>query len=83
MGQLAADQAYWDEWICRGGSMIADPQGRVLQGPEWLVQGVLLHHDVDFNDCTRGHLDWDATGHYARRDSFRFEVEGLPLEPIW
>ena len=67
---------------CRGGSCIVGPNGKVLAGPLWEVEdGGLLVATVDFDECTRGKLDFDAAGSYSRNDAFKLTVEGLDLEP--
>ena len=71
-----------EKWACRGGSCIVGPMGQVLQGPLWEKNdGSILSADVDFEDCERGRLDFDAAGSYSRNDSFRLQVEGLDLSP--
>lgn len=71
-----------EEFASRGGSCIVGPMGQVLKGPLWDVdEGGLLYTTVDFDDCERGRLDFDAAGSYSRNDSFRLEVEGLDLNP--
>ncbi len=71
-----------DRWACRGGSCIVGPMGEVLQGPLWEKDdGGLLSAEVDFDDCERGRLDFDAAGSYSRNDSFHLHVEGLNLNP--
>ena len=71
-----------EEFVTRGGSSIVSPFGKVLAGPLWdVVDGGLLSVDVDFEDCTKGGLDLDVSGHYSRRDQFRLSVEGLVLDP--
>ena len=69
-------------WACRGGSCIVGPLGEVLQGPLWEKDdGRILSAEVDFADCERGRLDFDAAGSYSRNDSFRLQVDGLDLNP--
>jgi nitrilase len=71
-----------DRWACRGGSCIIGPMGQVLEGPLWETDdGRILSAEVDFNDCERGRLDFDAAGSYSRNDSFWLQVEGLDLNP--
>jgi nitrilase len=71
-----------EEFVSRGGSSIVSPFGKVLAGPLWEVtDGSVLSVDVDFEDCDRGRLDLDVSGHYSRRDQFHLSVEGLVLDP--
>ena len=71
-----------EEFASRGGSWIIGPLGQVLAGPLWEVdEGGLLHVEVDFDDCERGRLDFDAAGSYRRNDAFRLHGEGLDLTP--
>lgn len=53
-------------WVCRGGSIIVDPFGEVLAGPQWEDDEGIIYADVDFEDCVRGRLDLDAAGSYSR-----------------
>ena len=71
-----------EEFASRGGSCIIGPMGNILEGPLWDVdEGGLLYTEVDFDDCERGHLDFDAAGHYSRNDAFKLTVEGLDINP--
>ena len=69
------------EFVSRGGSCMVGPQGNVLAGPVWEKEDELLVSEVDFEDCERGRLDFDAAGHYSRPDAFKLTVEGLDLNP--
>lgn len=69
------------EWASRGGSLIVNPLGNVVQGPVWEKVDELLVAEIDFDDCARGKLDFDAAGHYSRHDAFNLTVEGLDLTP--
>ncbi|KIW34917.1 uncharacterized protein PV07_01659 [Cladophialophora immunda] len=70
-----------EDFVSRGGACIVNPLGRTIAGPIWEKDNELLWAEVDFDDCERGHLDFDATGHYARPDAFKLTVEGLELIP--
>jgi len=59
--------------MCRGGSAIIDPLGRVLAGPDFEKETVLVA-DLDLGEIVRGKFDFDVTGHYARPDVFRLQV---------
>ncbi|KAL6707501.1 hypothetical protein ACN47E_004071 [Coniothyrium glycines] len=70
-----------DEFVSRGGSMIVSPLGEVLAGPLWEKEDDMIVTEVDFEDCERGRLDFDAAGSYSRMDSFHLSVDGLDLNP--
>jgi len=59
--------------MCRGGSCIVDPLGRVLAGPLYDAPGILVA-DLDLGEVARGKFDFDVVGHYARPDVFRLIV---------
>ena len=68
----------------RGGSCIVSPLGQFIVPPVWEVDRgdeSLISAVIDFDDCDRGRLDFDAAGSYSRSDSFRLSVEGLDLSP--
>ena len=83
MGGVSASKTagQLQEFASRGGSCIVGPLGQVLQGPLWDDDDGLLYAEVDFDDCERGHLDFDAAGHYSRNDAFKLTVAGLDLNP--
>lgn len=64
-----------------GGSCIVSPMGETVIGPIWNKDEELLYAEIDFEECDRGRLDFDATGHYGRLDAFKLTVEGLDLTP--
>ena len=78
-----ADQPFRqdEEFVSRGGSCIISPSGSVLAGPLWEVESSLLFATVDFGDCERGRLDFDAAGSYGRSDAFELRVTGLDIRP--
>jgi nitrilase len=64
-----------------GGSMIVNPMGQVLAGP---ARGgeCILTADLDLGEVAEGKFDLDVTGHYARPDVFRFEVNEEPARVV-
>lgn len=72
-----------EQFVSIGGSCIVNPFGETIAGPIWEREDDLLYVEVDFDDCDRGHLDFDVTGHYSRPDAFKLTVEGLDLNPLW
>ena len=67
--------------LMRGGSLIVSPLGRMLAGPMWEREGVLAA-ELDTDEITRGRIDFDAVGHYARPDVFRLEVDERPMPAV-
>jgi nitrilase len=63
-----------DGTLIRGGSVIAAPSGEVLAGPLFDRRDLLVA-DLDLNDIVRGKFDLDVSGHSARPDVFRLEVD--------
>lgn len=59
--------------IIAGGSVIVNPQGTILAGPNREGECVLTA-ELDLNEIVEGKYDLDVVGHYARPDIFRLEV---------
>jgi nitrilase len=59
--------------LIRGGSVIVNPQGVVLAGPDYRGETILVA-DLDRNEIVEGKFDLDVAGHYARPDVFRLVV---------
>jgi nitrilase len=67
--------------LMRGGSCIVSPLGQLLAGPEF--QGPkILTADIDLGDIARGKFDFDVTGHYARPDIFRLNVNEREMTAV-
>ena len=79
--EIADELHRWPETLCRGGSAIYDPAGDCLAGPLWDQEGILVA-DLDLTAIPRGKFDFDVTGHYARPDVFRLEVDERPRPPV-
>ena len=60
--------------LIRGGSVIVNPQGVILAGPDYSGETILTA-EVDLNEVVEGKFDLDVTGHYARPDVFRLSVD--------
>ena len=71
----------WPKVLCRGGSAIYGPLGDVVAGPLWEEEGILVA-DLDLTAITRSKFDFDVTGHYARPDVFRLEVDESLHPPV-
>jgi len=65
------------EIMCRGGSAIISPLGKVLAGPLYEQEGILFA-DLDLGAISRGKFDFDVVGHYARPDVFQLTVNEKP-----
>ncbi|MEQ9398398.1 MAG: carbon-nitrogen hydrolase family protein [Longimicrobiales bacterium] len=71
----------WPEVLSRGGSAIYGPLGEVLAGPLLDEPGILVA-DLDRTAIARSRFDFDVTGHYARPDVFRLQVDESPKKPV-
>ncbi|MBT8395274.1 MAG: carbon-nitrogen hydrolase family protein [Bacteroidia bacterium] len=65
------------ENICRGGSIIVSPLGKIIAGPLFDKAGALIR-EIDLEEIISGKLDFDANGHYSRNDIFQFNVRNQP-----
>ncbi len=59
--------------IIRGGSLIVNPQGKILAGPNREGECILTA-DIDLREIVEGKYDLDVVGHYSRPDIFQLEV---------
>jgi nitrilase len=69
------------EVMCRGGSVIVSPFGRILAGPLYNEEGV-LYAVLDLGEVVRGKLDFDVVGHYSRPDVFQLAVNEKPMTTV-
>jgi len=76
MKNLITDEA--DDVLMRGGSLIVDPLGRVVAGPDFSGETILLA-ELDTDDLARGKFDFDVVGHYARPDVFQLTLQEHPM----
>jgi nitrilase len=70
-----------DTVLMGGGSLIVDPFGQILAGPDFDGPAILTA-EVDLIEITRGKYDFDVAGHYARPDVFRLHVNERPNPPV-
>lgn len=70
-----------DEVISRGGSCIISPMGKVLAGPNFEEECVLVA-ELDMADIGRAKFDFDVVGHYARPDVFQLLVNERATVPV-
>lgn len=70
-----------DTVMSRGGSLIVNPLGEVLAGPDYSGE-CLLSAELDMDDVTRGKFDFDVSGHYARPDIFQLQVNQKPMKVV-
>ncbi len=69
------------EILCRGGSAIISPLGEVIAGPLYDEEGILTA-ELDLSEITRGKLDFDVVGHYARPDVFKLTINERPSRSV-
>jgi nitrilase len=62
-----------DTVLIRGGSVIVNPLGKILAGPNYDGECILTE-DLDMGEIAEGKYDLDVAGHYARPDIFRLVV---------
>jgi nitrilase len=65
------------EEMCRGGSIIVSPLGKIIAGPLYGESGALVA-TLDLAEIDQSKLDFDPIGHYARNDIFQLSVKGQP-----
>lgn len=57
----------------RGGSSIVGPYGEFIAQPVWDKEQI-IYADINLDECIQAKMDFDVTGHYARKDVFNFSV---------
>lgn len=72
-----AEIASLPQIMCRGGSAIISPRGRILAGPLFDQEGI-LYADLDMAELAQSKFDLDVVGHYARPDVFKLTVNENP-----
>ena len=67
--------------MCRGGSAVISPMGKVLAGPLFDEEGILTA-ELDMAAVARSKFDFDVVGHYARPDVFQLTVNESPQNSV-
>jgi len=67
--------------LIRGGSVIVNPQGNVLAGPNYDGEAILTA-EINLDEIVEGKYDLDVVGHYARPDVFRLTVNERPMPAV-
>lgn len=65
------------ENMCRGGSVIFSPLGKIIAGPLFDKAGALVA-EIDLEEINFSKLDFDVIGHYSRDDIFQLNVLNQP-----
>lgn len=82
-GMLAEAALYPDpdEWINGGDSVIVAPGGKIVAGPLHEQFGVLTA-EIDLESVGLAQRSLDVSGHYARPDIFRLQVNNRAFAPV-
>lgn len=70
-----------DTVLINGGSCVISPLGEILAGPVFGKE-TILSVELDLNEVARGTFDFDVTGHYARPDVFKLNVNTQAQTPV-
>ena len=70
-----------EDVVCLGGSCIVGPMGNVLAGPDFTGETILFA-DIELAELAGAKYDLDVTGHYARPDLFRLEINESAEKPV-
>lgn len=65
------------DWINTGNSCIINPRGEYIAGPVEKKEEI-VYATIDLNEITSSKRMFDAAGHYARPDVFKFAVNRKP-----
>ena len=67
--------------IIGGGSVIVNPQGQILAGPN-REGDCILSADLNLDEIVEGKYDLDVVGHYGRPDIFQLSVDRRPRASV-
>jgi len=63
-----------DSILTNGGSVIIDPFGKIIAGPLYGQEGIIIA-EIDTDLCIQGKMDFDVCGHYSRNDIFQLIIK--------
>ncbi|MDL2211569.1 carbon-nitrogen hydrolase family protein [Erysipelotrichaceae bacterium OttesenSCG-928-M19] len=69
-----SDIEKYPEVMSRGGSAIIDPFGNYVVGPIYDKEAILIA-ELNLDMVSASRFDFDASGHYSRKDVFDFKVK--------
>jgi nitrilase len=70
-----------EDWMSRGFSAIADPDGNLVAGPLAEEEGI-LYADLDIDRARMSRLEFDPVGHFSRPDVFQLTVNTSERGPV-
>jgi nitrilase len=70
-----------EDWINPGDSAVIAPGGEMIAGPLHEQQDI-LYAELDLDRVAISRRSLDVTGHYARPDIFRLQVDTRPQTPV-
>ncbi len=65
------------EWVNPGNSCVVSPKGQFIAGPLKMKEGI-IYAEIDLSLIPAAKWIFDAAGHYARPDVFKFAVNQEP-----
>jgi nitrilase len=70
-----------EDWLSRGNTAIAGPDGDILAGPLTGADGI-IYAEIDPAAARRARQQFDPAGHYSRGDILRLTVDTTPHNAV-